>query len=190
MEYWEIIAWFFTGLFADNALGMLYAWKLGPERAERLVVASLLNEVVVKRIRSAWDFPTEGALAGTVSRELTNSEARLRDMMRAEIAKVPVPAMPTDIYVSREVEERIISRIASHVKKELTSLVDEEKKKLTAGEDPDVIAERIKATAEGQAIGDLLYEYGVPDSMIRLAESRGPLVLRALAMKYGVELDG
>ncbi|GAJ13601.1 unnamed protein product, partial [marine sediment metagenome] len=78
MDDWQIIGWFLLGLFTDNLLGMLYAWKLGPDRAEKLVINSLLNELVIKKIRKGWDFPTSAMVKeinGSVKDEISKLEA-------------------------------------------------------------------------------------------------------------------
>ena len=56
-DYLTIVA-FFVLTFADQVMTALWAWRLGPQRAQKLVIASFKDPTTAGEVREALDIPT------------------------------------------------------------------------------------------------------------------------------------
>ena len=56
-DYLTVVA-FFVLTFADQVMTALWAWRLGPQRAQKLVIASFKDPATAAEVRTALDIPT------------------------------------------------------------------------------------------------------------------------------------
>ena len=191
MDEWQIIMWFCIGLFTDNMLGMLYAWKLGPDRAERLVIASLLNETVIKSIRDKWDFPRATEVSrmrhdmdSVLDRTVSEVKQAVRDI------KVDIP--PIDVpRASIELDGDSMKALRLKFKQVMEELLDEQKQALQAT--PPLEEQYAQANAEMELfeMGGLLVEAGVPESWVQLGMRYGlPIFKRMAIERYPEIMEG
>jgi hypothetical protein len=184
MDEWTILAWFFLGLFTDNILGALYAWKLGPDRAERLVINSLLKQTVIDKIRDSWDFPR----ASEVSRMRHDMDSTLdRTVKEVQDAvrniKVELPPIPkADVSVQLDPTDMKVLR--AKFKQVMEELIEEQKKI------PNMEEQYAEARMDMELLefSEYLINAGVPEAWVRMGMRYGLPLLRRLAIERFPEL--
>jgi len=188
LDEWEIIAWFLVGLFTDNLLGMLYAWKLGPDRAERLVIASLLNQTVIERIRTAWDFPRASEVSrmrhdmdSVLDRTVKEVQDSVRDI---EVVIPEVPPATVNVDLDPDTYKVLRHKFKTAVDEVMEKYMEELKKQ------PDMEEQYAQANAEMELLelGGLLVEAGVPESWVQLGMRYGLPIFKRMAIERYPEL--
>lgn len=185
MDEWQIIGWFMLGLFCDNALGMLYAYKLGPDRAERLVIASLLNETVIKAIRDKWDFPRASAVTSMrhdLDSVLDRTVAEVKDAVKNIEVAVDIPPIEAPkVELSMSATDMKVLR--DSFKREMEVMFSEQKKTMQSAPDLEVQYQQAQGEAALMDLGGVLLDAGVPESWVHWGMSKGLPIFKRLAIE-------
>ena len=178
--------WFLIGLFTDNLLGMVYAWKLGPDRAERLVIASLLNDAVIKKIRDKWDFPR----ASEVSRmrhDLDSVLDRTVKEVHYAVDNIEVPEPHIEMPTAHvDIDPETMKVLRRRFKESINEVMDEYKEKMESN--PEEQYAQANAEMELLELAGTLVEAGVPESWVQLGMRYGLPIFKRMAIERYPEL--
>ena len=156
-DYLTVVA-FFVLTFADQVMTALWAWRLGPQRAQKLVIASFKDPKTAAEVRTALDIPTRTDLMA------------IRDDFEAHTDRIMKSALnPPPLDVKTPIRESLAPILAevSALRAEVVTLRSQTSAPvIMTGDMEDRIRKSIERAAKAaikQAVEDGEFTLPVPD---------------------------